>query len=240
MKILIVRHGDPDYSIDSLTEKGWREAELLAKRLAGMKIDAFYVSPLGRAQDTLRPTLKLNGMSAETLPWLEEFRGEIVDPRSGRMEIPWDLTPQYWTRQPDLYHNEAWRDHALYKGTNVGEIYDETAAGMEALLAKYGYTREAGFYRCAENKDITICIVCHFALGMNILAHMMHLSLPVMWQCFFLPTSSVTTLVTEERRPGEVFFKCMQMGDTSHLYAGGEPVSRSGLYPEFYDPDWKD
>ena len=25
MKLLIVRHGDPDYTIDSLTEKGWRE-----------------------------------------------------------------------------------------------------------------------------------------------------------------------------------------------------------------------
>lgn len=24
MKLLIVRHGDPDYTIDSLTEKGWR------------------------------------------------------------------------------------------------------------------------------------------------------------------------------------------------------------------------
>ena len=23
MKLLIVRHGDPDYSIDSLTETGW-------------------------------------------------------------------------------------------------------------------------------------------------------------------------------------------------------------------------
>ena len=28
MKLIIIRHGDPDYSIDSLTEKGWREAEL--------------------------------------------------------------------------------------------------------------------------------------------------------------------------------------------------------------------
>ena len=32
MKLLIVRHGDPDYSIDSLTPKGWREAELLSCR----------------------------------------------------------------------------------------------------------------------------------------------------------------------------------------------------------------
>lgn len=33
MKLLIVRHGDPDYSIDSLTPKGWHEAELLKNRL---------------------------------------------------------------------------------------------------------------------------------------------------------------------------------------------------------------
>ena len=34
MKLLIVRHGDPDYAIDSLTETGWAEAELLSHRLA--------------------------------------------------------------------------------------------------------------------------------------------------------------------------------------------------------------
>ena len=33
MRLMIVRHGDPDYSIDSLTPKGWKEAELLADRL---------------------------------------------------------------------------------------------------------------------------------------------------------------------------------------------------------------
>ena len=26
MKLLFIRHGDPDYEIDSLTEKGWKEA----------------------------------------------------------------------------------------------------------------------------------------------------------------------------------------------------------------------
>ena len=28
MKIIFIRHGEPNYEIDSLTEKGWREAEL--------------------------------------------------------------------------------------------------------------------------------------------------------------------------------------------------------------------
>ena len=32
MKVLIVRHGDPDYDIDSLTEKGWKEVEYLSQK----------------------------------------------------------------------------------------------------------------------------------------------------------------------------------------------------------------
>lgn len=54
MKLLIVRHADPDYSIDSLTPTGWREAELLSDRLVRTPADFYYVSPLGRAQDTYR------------------------------------------------------------------------------------------------------------------------------------------------------------------------------------------
>ena len=234
MKILIIRHGEPDYSIDSLTEKGWREAKLLADRLGGMKIDDMYVSPLGRARDTAKPTLEKMGRNAAVLPWLEEFRGKIVNPNTAEERIPWNLAPQYWTKQPELYDGDKWREHALFRAGDVGKIYDETAEGMDALLKKYGYVRDGGIYRCEKNDDTTIVLFCHFALGMTILAHMMHISPTVMWQCFFLPTSSVTTLITEERVPGEVFFKCLQMGDTSHLYAGGEPVSHSGLYREVY------
>ena len=65
MKLLIVRHGDPDYSIDSLTPKGWREAELLKDRLTKLDVAAFYCSPLGRAKDTSKATLNALGRKAE-------------------------------------------------------------------------------------------------------------------------------------------------------------------------------
>ena len=43
MRLLIVRHGDPDYSIDSLTEKGWKEAEYLSERLSKLDVkDSMY------------------------------------------------------------------------------------------------------------------------------------------------------------------------------------------------------
>ena len=50
MKLVIVRHGDPDYAKDHLTEKGKREVELLADRLVKNPAKAYYVSPLGRAK----------------------------------------------------------------------------------------------------------------------------------------------------------------------------------------------
>ena len=236
MRILVIRHGDPDYSIDSLTEKGWREANLLADRLAGLNIRDFYCSPLGRAKDTAKPTLEKLGRQSELniLPWLCEFRGSVISPFEERRRIPWNLMPQYWSRQPDLFDKEMWLQHPLMKSGNVEAIYRETCEGMDALLEKYGYHRDGYILRCEENTDDTIVLFCHFAVGMAIIAHMTGAPLPVLWQSFFLPTSSVTTFVTEERVKGEAFFKCLQMGDTSHLYAAGEPVSSSGLFPEHY------
>ena len=98
MRLLIIRHGDPDYTVDSLTEKGRREAELLKKRLTKEEIKDFYCSPLGRARATAAPTLSAFGKEAEIFPWLEEFSGYIIDPKTGEKRIPWDLMPDCWTK----------------------------------------------------------------------------------------------------------------------------------------------
>ena len=38
MKLLLIRHGDPDYVHDDLTEIGKREAELLSGRIAPLPV----------------------------------------------------------------------------------------------------------------------------------------------------------------------------------------------------------
>ena len=73
MKILIVRHADPDYSIDSLTHQGKKEAELLSQRLFKLNIKEFYVSPLGRAKATAAYTLNKLNRPAVECEWLKEF-----------------------------------------------------------------------------------------------------------------------------------------------------------------------
>ena len=133
MQILIIRHGEPDYAVDSLTEKGWREAELLADRLSAMKIDAFYASPLGRAQDTARATLERMHREARTLDWLHEFRGTVLDPKTGKRSYAWDFMPQYWTRCPELADMEAWTQNALIATGNSAAVYGETVRGLVEL-----------------------------------------------------------------------------------------------------------
>ena len=78
MELLIVRHGDPNYELDCLTEKGKAEAKLLAEKLSKMKIDACFCSPLGRAKATAAYTLERIHQTAEELEWLHEFRGTIT------------------------------------------------------------------------------------------------------------------------------------------------------------------
>ena len=176
MKILIIRHGEPDYSIDSLTEKGWREAELLSDRLLKMNIDDFYCSPLGRAKDTAKPTLEKYGATAEILPWLEEFRGRIPEHGKNRQTIPWDLHPSFWENDEKVYDRNFWVNGEIVKNGNSKEIFEETKAGFDALLEKYGYKRKGMLFECEENTKKTIALFCHFGLGAALVGYMAGIS----------------------------------------------------------------
>ena len=52
MRIIFVRHGEPDYVHDCLTEKGKIQAAAAAERLRDEGIAEIYSSPLGRARET--------------------------------------------------------------------------------------------------------------------------------------------------------------------------------------------
>ena len=231
MKIMIIRHGDPDYTIDSLTEKGWREAELLSQRLVKEDINYFYCSPLGRAKDTASPTLKKLGKEAEILDWLHEFRGNIVSPFTGKTRVSWDLPPSMWCADERYFDIKQWSEPELIANGNALEIYKETTDGVGALLEKYGWRKEGMLYRGGE--DVTIALVCHCALGVTVMSYLLKISPVVAMHNFFLAPSSVTTIVTQTDKTGASHFRAAGVGDISHLYCAGEPASMSGLHPDF-------
>ena len=246
MKLILVRHAEPNYVTDSLTEKGKWEAELLSRRLCRLQdVTAFYVSPLGRARDTAAYTLNKLGRTAQVLPWLAEFRARCIDVETGEKRIPWDFKPRLWKDREKLRSFERWAEDELVCNGDTQAVWQETQQGVDDLLASHGYHRDGGVYLCENNKPDTIVVFCHFALLTAIIAHLTRISPMNLWQGFSAQPSSVTTLVTEERVKGEVVFRCMQFGDIGHLYAGGERHSTAGLYPECYTgrdstnpPEW--
>lgn len=235
MRLLIIRHGDPDYAADSLTEKGWREARLLKDRLVREDITAFYCSPLGRAQATARPTLEALGRTAETCNWLREFPAQILDPRTGAPRGCWDLMPALVDSQPALLDRQRWLDTPLYRSGDAAETYETVCRGLDGLLARHGYVHEGYTFRAEYANTDTVALFCHFGVECVLLSHLLGISPVALWQGFVALTSSVTTLYTEEREQGIASWRCCGFGDISHLYAGAEPPSFQARFCETYD-----
>src|SRR5579864_8168457 len=76
-RLLLIRHGEVEARyqrlfggrIDmNLSPRGKRQAKTLANYLEAKTIDAIYASPMKRVQQTLAPTLKLNGHAQTIFP----------------------------------------------------------------------------------------------------------------------------------------------------------------------------
>ena len=234
MKLLLVRHGDPDYSIDSLTETGWKEAELLSNRLSALPVKAFYCSPMGRAQDTFRATGKKTGRTPEILPWLREFGPVIHKPTPSAADNAWDWLPQEWTAEPRFYDKDHWFEVPIFAEADMKTYLDEVHTGLDAVLARHGYVREGNLYRAEAPNEDTIVFVCHFGLTCVVLSHLLGLSPMVLWHGSCAAPTSVTTLATEERREGVASFRMLSFGDISHLYAAGEQPSFAARFCETF------
>lgn len=239
MRILIIRHGDPDYERDTLTEKGHREAKLLAERYVNEKIDYFYSSPLGRAKHTCDYVAKAHGRENDVVvkDWLREFGAPHTLPTGEFRHIIWDLLPEFWTQIDEMYDKTEWVNQDFYKTAKMDERYQEVVDGLDEVLKQHGYVRKKGYYEVEKPNTDTIAFFCHFGLEMVLLSILCNISPIVLTHHFVALPTSVTTLYTEERRKGIATFRCCGFGDTGHLYAGGEPCSKSARFCEVYDND---
>ena len=238
MKILIVRHGDPDYSIDGLTEKGKKEVEFLADRLCRENIKKVYCSTLGRARLTAQPTLDRLGIKAEYCEWLREFGYVNIEPTYTEYQRRcWDLMPRLVNECDALYSPTEWKEIDFVKKSDLEECLKIVTDSFDETLAKHGYVRDGRSYRVVNSNHDTIVFVCHFGIEAQLLGHIFSLSPFSIAQNTIALPSSVTTLYSEEREEGIAQFKMCGFGDVSHLYANNEEPAFSGRFCECFTDD---
>ena len=254
MRLLIFRHGDPDYAIDGLTDKGKVEAELLARQIRSFGIDEAYVSPLGRARATADYSLKELGMDAKVLEWLQEFPAQF-DPNKADPEtrnayknelkagddgtygkrIVWDMMPSYFAGHSELFDVKGWRDSKLSKASDMVEIYDHVTKCFDRFLQDHGYERAGDIYKVTDGNDKTLAFFCHFGITSVLLSRLWNVSPFVPLQFLATAPTSLTEIVTEEREKGIAVFRTLRIGDITHLTIGDEKPSFSARFCERYE-----
>ncbi|MCR4787886.1 MAG: histidine phosphatase family protein [Lachnospiraceae bacterium] len=259
MKLIFVRHAEPDYIKDSLTPKGWEEARLLSLRAKDWNVTKCYLSPQGRARDTASFSLEALGMDAVTLPFLHEFAYNVIDPVTGRKGVPWDFIPSDWTRYDCMFKegNGFFGYPCISDNKMIPEKYDEVITGIDGILKEFGYIREGRFYRNLNAKkryltstvgdnnkvknnspyddpkeETVLVFFCHLGVALLMISHLINIPFESLAHGFFLPASSVTILSTEERWEDEAYFRVQVMGDCMHLRRSGEPISPAGSFAE--------
>ena len=236
MRILILRHGDPDYSIDSLTARGKIEAKLLAERLLNEKIDKVYSSPLGRAKLTCEICAEKKGFPFTVEESLHEFSYKLED-TPAPSNFLWDKYPAYWTEDLRFYDPEKWLEVPWVKNSIIPEKYKNLCEFLDKTLSEYGYNRYHNYYKVEKESKDTLALFCHFGTECMILSHLIRVSPFFLLHNFFGAPTSFTEIYTEEREQGNAIFRVSVFGDVGHLLKGGVEPSPAGRFKEvFSDP----
>ncbi|MBR6918177.1 MAG: histidine phosphatase family protein [Clostridia bacterium] len=228
MLLYIVRHGDPDYENDSLTELGALQAKALAKRLALYGLDKVFTSPLGRAKMTAAPVCEALGITPEVLDWASE------DEAFKYLSVPREGGGRTWSfgscRNTDYKIPKAWRydgkwyEVAPFSDCRAKEGYERIARGSDELLRRLGYERDGDIYRVIRPNDERVAVFCHYGVGTTWIAHLLSMSPAMFWGTFLINHSSFTVIRFPNDKEGYISPMCITLSDSSHLYEAGLPV----------------
>ena len=216
MRLILVRHGHPNYELDCLTPLGHRQAEAAADRLQREKIDVFYASSCGRAWETAEHAASRYGLSVTKLPFMREvtwgYNGQPNDPAGH----PWDLVDRMILEGKPLGDSQ-WQEIPPFRGNSICDNVNLIAEEFDKWLETLGYTREGEYYRAGENTAKTVALFSHGGSSNAVLAHIFNLPFPYVIQVFRADFTSITVLNFPDT-PGELVMPVLELvNDCAHI-----------------------
>jgi probable phosphoglycerate mutase len=221
VEIVLVRHGEPEWVRDGLnvddpplTDRGRRQAALLADHLQGEHFDEIHVSPLVRARQTAAPLLAALGRPEVVSPWLEEIRNPV-----------WHGTPAEKAEEAykaDRARPASERWDGLPGGEPVRDFVARVHAGAQRFLEEHGLRTlgaELPVWRLDDDTTAARRILCVAHAGTNsvVVGHLLGLApTPWEWDRFVLGHASVTRLESLPLGDG-LTFGLTRLSDVEHL-----------------------
>ena len=220
MRIVFVRHGEPNYEKDCLTETGIIQAQLAARRLREEGISEIWSSTMGRAKETAAPAAEALGLPVRYLDFMREVDWGSVDGTplyaGGH---PWDIADEL-ARQGVNLNTPDWRDLPYFRNNRVCGVVDRIEQGIDGWLAERGYKREGFYYRCTRKEEAneTIALFSHGGSSCAAMGHMLNLPFPYACAALHLEFTGITILRLD-RHPGSKVLPCLELAnDGRHLH----------------------
>ena len=198
LEIILARHGDPDYDRDCLTDRGVWQAQRLAQHMDAFPLDAIYVSPLGRAQETCAFTAERQRLSPITVDWLTDFFVAV------------DV----------LACNSDW---SVSQGIMLPGGVEQSLVlkrGFDELLIGYGLLREDGLYRVECAFDNRVVFFCHKGVIQTLLSHMLNWPQPAVYVALEVNPAAFNRVASLEQN-GLASFQALALNTTAHLRTSG-------------------
>ena len=219
MRIIFVRHGEPDYQRDCLTDRGKIQARAAAERLRDEGIDEIFSSPLGRAAETAAAAAEVLHLPVRTLDYMRELHWGSIDgtpvPAEGH---PWDLADLLAGEGWDLT-NPAWREHPYFSNNLVTAEADHVAVKTDEWLRTLGYMREDAYYRCVrpDDRQATVALFSHGGSSAAAMGHILNLPFPYACGLFHIEFTGIT-VIRLDRKPGSRTLPCLELAnDGRHI-----------------------
>ena len=222
MRIIFIRHGEPDYKNDCLTEIGRRQADLAAERLQDEGIEEIWSSPLGRAYETAEAASKLFGLPIRMLECMKEVRwGGTDGSELYHHGHPWDIVDEMAKQGMEL-NTPKWREGPYFKTNSVVECVEDVESGIDEWLAGLGYMRDGLYYRhtISEESHRTIALFCHGGSSSAAIGHIMNIPFPYVCAMLHMEFTGITIL-RFDRHAGAGTLPCMELAnDGRHIREG--------------------
>ncbi len=227
MLLYIIRHGDPDYDNDCLTEKGKKQAVALAKRLSVHGLDEIFTSPMGRARQTAQYTCEALGLEACVENWMSERLAMrfLCKPDKVPGE-PWSNACQNTEllRGENLLRHDWYNLEPFAECVNAKEGYEGLSRSSDEFLFRLGYAREENVYKILHSSEKRVAAFCHDNFGRTWLAHLLSIPPHVFWASFQLTHSGVCILYFQNNPDGYTAPQCLCLSDTAHIYKDNLPL----------------
>ncbi|MBQ8388702.1 MAG: histidine phosphatase family protein [Clostridia bacterium] len=221
MLLYIIRHGDPIYETDSLTEKGKLQAEQVGKRMFDAKIDRIFTSPMGRAKMTAAPACRMLGLEYTVEDWAHEIEDDRLTPFPDGVLKSVSLVQNTYYRENgniDLDYEHAF-DAQGFDQTNMRRARDIIQKGGDGFLERLGYKKEGDVYRILRENNEKVALFCHSAMARAWISSLLHIPIHLMWAGFDYTHTGVTVIEFKNNKNGVTAPRILCYSDMSHVYA---------------------